>query len=149
MTDSEFKSLMKLKKKFSEDSICLPKQGESCMFHVESLSTRDKFYVDTDRSSKIELKIKIQNRYALTKQPLVRIDINSPFHRNPDGTRISRNHIHIFKETDNMTGNLPWAYELETFDANLFKIQTLDFTQIFYDFCDFCNIEINNIQGVI
>lgn len=36
-----------------------------------------------------------------------RVDIDSPPHRNPDGTMTSRNHIHIYRETDHDTGNLP------------------------------------------
>lgn len=28
----------------------------------------------------------------------------------------SRNHIHIYKEMDNDTGNLTWAYDLEGFE---------------------------------
>ena len=52
-----------------------------------------------DRRGRIELsKFKLQNRYALTKLPLVRIDIDSPPHMNPDGTKTSRNHIHIYKD---------------------------------------------------
>ena len=66
----------------------LPKNGESQIFDVESESTKDKFYIDVDRRGRIELsRFKLQNRYAMTKLPLVRIDIDSPPHLNPDGTR--------------------------------------------------------------
>ena len=150
MSNEEFRIIMNLKKKFTQDNIMLPKNGESQIFDVESGSTKDKFYIDVDRRGRIELsRFKLQNRYAMTKLPLVRIDIDSPPHLNPDGTRTSRNHIHVYRETENDTGNLPWAYDLEAFNEISCRIQTLDFMQVFYAFCEYCNIETNNIQGVI
>ena len=150
MTNEEFQKLLHLKKKFLKDSIKLPNNGEECTFDLESQTTNDKFYLDIDRKGKIELsKFKIQNRYALTKLPLIRIDINSPPHINPDGRKTSRNHIHIYKETDNDTGNLPWAYDLESFQDCHFNLQTLNFMQVFLNFCKYCHIEVDNIQGVI
>ena len=96
-----------------------------------------------DRRGRIELsKFKLQNRYALTKLPLVRIDIDSPPHMNPDGTKTSRNHIHIYKEVDNDTGNLPWAYDLENFAQIKFNEDNIIFMDIFTGFCEYCNINI-------
>lgn len=104
MTDVEFQNLMKLKKVFVKEAIELPNNGENETYDLESIATRDKFYLDVDRRGRIELsRFKLQNRYAVTKLPLVRIDIDSPPHLNPDGTKTSRNHIHIYKEMDNDT----------------------------------------------
>lgn len=101
-----------------------------------------------DRRGRIELsKFKLQNRYALTKLPLVRIDIDSPPHMNPYGTKTSRNHIHIYKEVDNDTGNLPWAYDLENFAQIKFNQDDIIFMDIFTGFCEYCNININNVRG--
>lgn len=93
--------------------------------------------------------LEFQALMALPKKSLVRIDIDSPPHMNPDGTKISRNHIHIFKETDNDTGNLPWAYDLETFKQIKFDKNNIVFVEVFSEFCKYCNINLNNVQGVI
>lgn len=150
MTNSDFDKLMALTKIFVKDNIDLPRNGEFETYDLESRESRDKFYLDVDRRGRIEpSKFKLQNRYAVTKQPLVRIDIDSPPHRNPDGTMISRNHIHIYRETDYDTGNLPWAYDLETIISVKLSQDGIDFMTVFSWFCEYCNICIDNVQGVI
>lgn len=150
MTDIEFYDLMKLKKVFVKDTIKLPDNGENKTYDVKSLLTKDRFYLDVDRRGKIELsRFKLQNRYAPTKLPLVRIDIDSPPHLNPDGTKTSRNHIHIYKAMDNNTVNLPWAYDLEDFAYINFNASQISFMEVFSSFCEYCNISIDNVQGVI
>lgn len=149
MTNEEFDKLLNLTKYFTQDNIQLPYVGEANIFDVAAYQSNEKFFLDVDRRSRIELKIKIQTRYAITKIPLVRIDINSAPHRNPDGTKTSRNHIHIYRDMPNNLGNLPWAYDLETFEPFTDSITSMDFMQIFYSFCRYCNIETYNIQGVI
>lgn len=150
MTNSEFHNLIKLKKIFTKDTIELPNNGENDTYDLKSTETRDKFYLDIDRRGRIELsKFKLQNRYATTKLPLIRIDIDSPPHMNPDGTKTTRNHIHIYRETDNDTGNLPWAYSLESFELIQFNKDNINFMEVFSSFCEYCNINIDNIQGVI
>lgn len=148
MTNAEFEALMTLTKVFSRLPVKLPVAGISKIYNIESTSSDDKFFLDVDRRGKIELsKYKIQQRYAISKLPLVRIDINSPPHTNPDGSKISRNHIHIYKEVEFDTGNLPWAYELNSISG--FSGMPVDFISIFHGFCGYCNILTDNIQGVI
>ncbi len=150
MTDLEFKRLMQLQKIFVKSSIILPNNGENNIYDLQSKETQDKFYLDVDRRGRIELsRFKLQTRYAVTRLPLVRIDIDSPPHLNPDGTKTSRNHIHIYREIDNDTGNLPWAYSLEEFEQIKFNQNNIMFMDIFSSFCEYCNISMENIQGVI
>lgn len=150
MTNADFEKLMALTKIFVKDNIELPRNGEFETYDLVSSESRDKFYLDIDRRGRIELsKFKLQNRYAVTKQPLVRVDIDSPPHRNPDGTMTSRNHIHIYREMDNDTGNLPWAYDLETIMPVKLNWDSLDFMSILSNFCEYCNICMDNVQGVI
>ncbi len=150
MTDLEFKRLMQLQKIFVKSSIILPNNGENSIYDLKSKETQDKFYLDVDRRGRIELsRFKLQTRYAVTKLPLVRIDIDSPPHLNPDGTKTSRNHIHIYREVDNDTGNLPWAYSLEEFEQIKFNRNNIVFMDILSSFCEYCNISMENIQGVI
>lgn len=150
MTDIEFHVLMGLKKVFTLESCRLPNNGETVTYDLISPESNEKFLFDIDRKGKIELsKFKLQNRYTKTKLPLVRIDINSPPHMNPDGAIVSRNHIHIFKEMDSDTGNLPWAYDLETFEEIKYDRSNIQFMDIFNAFCEYCNIDIENVQGVM
>ena len=150
MTDLEFKRLMQLQKIFVKSSIILPNNGENSIYDLKSKETQDKFYLDVDRRGRIELsRFKLQTRYAVTKLPLVRIDIDSPPHLNPDGTKNSRNHIHIYREVDNDTCNLPCAYSLEEFEQIKFNRNNIVFMDIFSSFCEYCNISMENIQGVI
>ncbi len=139
-----------MQKIFVKSSIILPNNGENSIYDLKSKETQDKFYLDVDRRGRIELsRFKLQTRYAVTKLPLVRIDIDSPPHLNPDGTKTSRNHIHIYREVDNDTGNLPWAYSLEEFEQIKFNRNNIVFMDIFSSFCEYCNISMENIQGVI
>lgn len=150
MTNQEFETLMALRKVFIKDIINLPNNGQCIVYDLQSNETNDKFYLDVDRRGRIEFsKFKLQNRYAVTKLPLVRLDIDSPPHLNPDGTKTSRNHIHIFREVENDTGNLPWAYDLDNFTQISFDKNNINFMQVFTSFCEYCNISIENIQGVI
>jgi hypothetical protein len=150
MTNEKFRFLMSLEKIFMDSSVTLPLSGGKESFNLQSTTTNDKFILDIDRRSKFEFsKLKLQNRYAITKLPLVRIDINTPPHINPDGEKLSRNHIHVFRETQNDTGNLPWAFDLDTFDGILFDSkEPFNFMQIFTSFCDYCNINCNGIKDV-
>ncbi len=145
MTNCEFQELIQLRKIFIKHSVILPNNGEKVKFDLISKGTNNRFYLDINRRGKIELsKCTLQTRWEFNKLPLVRIDIDSPNHMNPDGIIKSRNHIHIYQESDNDTGNLPWAYDLEEYG-----IRYDSFMQVFYGFCTYCNIDADGVQGVI
>ena len=149
MTNEEFQDLLEMKKIFLKNNIQLPENNENNSYELKSESTKDRFYIDIDRRGKIEFsKFKLQNRYLQTKQPLVRIDIDSPPHINPDGTKTSRNHIHIYRETEFDTGNLPWAYDLSDFKGLVLN-EDYSFIHVFHEFCKYCHIDSENIRGVI
>lgn len=149
MTNEEFQFLIGMKKIFLKSNIQLPENNENSSYELKSETTKDRFYLDIDRRGKIEFsKFKLQNRYLQTKQPLVRIDIDSPPHTNPDGTKTSRNHIHIYQETEFDTGNLPWAYDLSDF-LEISLNGDYSFTHVFHKFCKYCSINSENINGVI
>lgn len=147
LTNEEFNKLLQLEKIFTTQKIILPTIGTVDSFELTDVNNRIPFLLDIDRRGKIELsKYKIQNRYAVT-EVLVRIDIDSPPHINPDGTKLSRNHIHIYREG---FGDR-WAYELKDLkDTNLFQ-NICTFRNVFNDFCKYCNISLDNkeIQDVI
>lgn len=149
MTDKEFEELLNLRKIFERKDEKLPLKNEFGIYDIKSIHNNVKFILDIDRRGRIELsKAKVQKRYGKTKRALVRIDIDSPPHTNPDGRVLSRNHIHIYKETENDTGNLPWAYNLDEIKELALKTNP-SFMDIFNAFCKYCNIDTTNIQGVI
>lgn len=133
---------MNLNKEFVDNNIQLPKNGE-CVTIALTDSSKIKFFdLDLDRRGKIELKNKLQNRYNKSIV-LVRLEINSQPHMNPDGRRVGRNHIHVYKEG---FGDR-WAYELDKYPQ---FIQCKYFDEYFREFCKYCNIKIQpNIQTVI
>lgn len=143
LTDSEFKELLNMVKYFKEKSIKLPLNGERAQFRLEAKEMHENFYLDVNRSGIIELgKFTLQNRFTVI--PLLRLDINSAPHLNPDGSKTSRNHIHIYKEGFNDS----WAYNLDnTVGFNWSDCKTFD--DYFYVFCRWCNIIIPETQSVI
>lgn len=148
LTDIEFEKIMKVKKLFIDKKIELTHKNCYNIYNIISQDKKNKFILDVDRRNRIELKkMKLQNRCTNINELLIRVEIDSPPHTNPDSTITSRNHIHIYKEGY----GLKWAYNLENFDNKYFK-NINDFLNVFTDFCLFCNIDINNInnlQGVI
>ena len=103
--------------------------------------------LDADRSSTITLnRIKLQERYLNEPELLVRLEIDSKPHINPDGHVLTRNHIHIYREGY----GLSWAYDIASLSEELFQ-DISSFSNVFHDFCKYCNIDTSNtyIQDVI
>lgn len=146
-TNDEFEHLMALRKHFLTENILLPQQNKDLILPVGATQSKEVFSMDLSRKSTIILtRKKYQERLHPTNDLLVRLEIDSKPHMNPDGIKISANHIHVFKEGY----GLSWAYELSQFSDTLFKNPD-DFNQTFYDFCEYCNISFDdtNIQGVM
>ena len=147
MTNNEFQKLMEMNKHFEKSEIFLPVAGEkSISFKILSDTTKDIFYLDTDRKSSISLtKKKLQERHKNTNIIMIRLEIDCRPHMFADGSFSSRNHIHIF---DEKLGNI--TYDLSNgFDKIFHDIN--DFNAVFQDFCKYCNIRTDtvNIQGVL
>lgn len=147
MTNEDFKELLRLKKHFEGHNIELPTAGEKGKpLKVLSDTTRDIFILDTDRKSSITLsKKKLQERHSNSNTIMIRLEIDCVPHMYEDGSRSSRNHIHIFDET---CGNI--TYDLSGEYGTLFS-NINDFPTVFSDFCKICNIDLSNvnIQGVM
>lgn len=134
LTTNEFNRLMKLPKELKLNTISLPIINTKARFEIKSKTTKDEFWLDIDRSNRYEIKSKTQER---TNEVLVRLEINSPPHMNPDGTVTSRDHIHIYKEGF----GLAWAYDLDSFIPNINKEY---YSALFYSFCEYCIIDLGN-----
>lgn len=150
MTSDEFNRLMQLKKVFDDEIVILPRAGGNGAYNLSSVSSRDTFILDVDRRSRIELsKFKVQTRNGVTKMPLVRVEFNGSPHMNPDGTKTGRNHIHVYRETDGDTGNLAWAYDINSFFSEQPADNGGEFMSIFELFCRYCNIITDHVQGAL
>lgn len=147
MTNDEFHELLNLKKHFEENKITLPLSGEKGKtLKVLSDTTRDIFLLDTDRKSSITLaKKKLQERHSNSNTVMIRLEIDCVPHMYKDGSRSSRNHIHVFDEDH---GNI--TYDLSGEYGDFFS-NINNFSTVFEDFCSLCNIDLANvnIQGVI
>ena len=147
MTDLEYSTIMKMEKHFKNCTIDLPKAGEKRKVDVLSRTTNDCFVIDIDRRSSITLnRQKIQERHINTQERLIRLEIDGRPHTNPDGTLLSGNHIHIYKEGH----GLSYAFELSDFENGLFA-NIISFYDLFCSFCKYCNIGLQGItiQDVI
>ena len=83
-------------------------------------------------SSTIKLKkYTFQTRYS-KRVVLVRLDMDGPPHRNPDGTKINCPHIHVYREGYDDK----WAYPLP---SDKFS-NPADVWKTMGDFMDYCNI---------
>ena len=143
LTDSEIKRLLGMPKVF--DSVPqLPTMLDKKSYTIRSIDSKETFLLTAERNIVFELsKSKLNTSYS--REPIFRVEYNSRPHMNPDGARIGRNHVHIYKEGYGMT----WAYPLESFDKVLFRYPH-DFNMLFGDFCKYCNIQnLQLIQGVI
>lgn len=144
ITNDEFIRIMKLKKYFMANRPFLPSENGYSNLLLKDDSGKEEFYLNIARKKVIEFKAnKTKIHHSYFKEPIVRLEIDAPPHRNPDFSVTGRNHIHIYKEGYDMR----WAYDLKTF-PKLFSDPN-DFNLILFDFCLYCNINSDNIQIVM
>lgn len=143
ITKSQFDELLAMAKYF-EREFTPPTVGKHDSFELHDATNREKFFLDIDRGGKIELgrKVKLQNRYY--SNVLVRLEINSSKHMNPDGKLLSGSHIHIYTEGYGDS----WAFELKDFDKATFD-ENVPFEENLTRFCEFCNIVLPEFQTAI
>lgn len=128
-------------KKPKNKKVSLPLPNEARKIELIVSNTKEKVWMDINRSGRIEMKITMQNRYRSI--PIVRIDVNSPPHLDIEtGKYSSRNHIHFYnselKKND--------TYNLE--DIEWFDLSDSSFNSILDKFCKKFNINLKT-QGVI
>lgn len=130
LTDSDAHQLIK-KPKYHQGKYrhTYPHAGE-IEIPLISADEKEEFVLDIWKG-KIALKTKYQTRVHKTIV-LVRLDLNGPPHRNPDGKEVEGTHVHVYKEG---YGD-KWAYpiEIQSF-PNINNVwETL------HDFMKYCNI---------
>lgn len=132
LSQTDADSLLAIEKHRVDDKpYKFPVGGQNLSINLNSFDKRELFILDIYQGRLNLAKVKFQNR---VKQViiLVRLDIDSSPHRNPDNVEISKNHIHLYKEG---YGD-KWAYEIPSrqFPRINDIYLTLD------DFMKYCNI---------
>lgn len=107
-----------------------PAPGESLTIPLTTLTSDEQFNLDISRGKIVISKTKHQLRYH-SPIVLLRLDINGPKHRNPDGQIIEGTHLHIYREDYNDA----WAEELPADFADTTNPQTT-----LRDFMRYCNV---------
>jgi hypothetical protein len=98
LTQAEADALIALPKHKEDNSVWrYPSLGGSVSIPLVSSDRRERFLLDISHGQINQLKCKYQNR-ARQSFVLVRLDLNSSPHRNPDGTEIPCPHLHLYRE---------------------------------------------------
>jgi hypothetical protein len=138
LIQSEADKLIAIEKLFLKQSTISLPPGADLTYDVISQDRQESFLLDLWRGIYRLSKVKFQNR-ARQVIILVRLCIDGPHHTNPDGQKVGRTHIHVYREGYDDR----WAYQLDS-------AQFTDTTEIaltLEQFCNYCSIEKPIIQG--
>lgn len=98
ITQAEADALIEMEKRFvDENDWTFPATGERIGLELTSLDKRENFVLDVTRAQITLTKATYQN-HARQVIILMRLDLNGPPHRNPDGTEIQCPHLHTYRE---------------------------------------------------
>lgn len=98
ITQSEADALIEMEKRFIDGTDWIfPGAGERIALELTSLDRRENFMLDVTRAQIKLTKATYQNR-ARQAIILMRLDLDGPPHRNPDGTEIPCPHLHTYRE---------------------------------------------------
>ncbi|MBF1354244.1 MAG: hypothetical protein HXM54_05955 [Megasphaera micronuciformis] len=141
----ELLGMLRESKHFTSTVIDFPCKG--CVsLDLISWNNRNRYLLDINRKSEIKTRYTLQNRLR-DSYILLRLDLDNKPHKNPDNTKISGNHLHIFDKND---GSGSWAFELNSPQLNRVFPQ-FNFSEItkngttpveqFRLFCSLCNVD--------
>ena|SRR5690242_17961984 len=98
ITQAEADALIEMEKRFvEEEDWTFPAAGERIALALTSLDKRENFTLDVTRAQIKLTKATYQNR-ARQAIILMRLDLDGPPHRNPDGSEIPCPHLHTYRE---------------------------------------------------
>jgi len=121
MSDAEAKELIAMLKEIISKEIIFPNSGDKKDVSIVSQDQKYLFIMSINRSSTInEKRCSYIVRNKANGKNLLRLDVNGPAHRNPNGERIECPHLHIYKE-EFSDGNLPFAIEFDVNDDSLIE----------------------------
>jgi hypothetical protein len=132
LTQSDADALIAMAKTFVVASAIFVPPGIDDTRELIGADPKERFLIDIWRSTFRLSKLRFQNR-ARQVVVLVRLDIDGARHTNPDGTRLSGTHLHLYREGYDDK----WAQPL---DPGRFP-DTGDIQRAFEDFCGYCNVQ--------
>ena len=123
LPQSEADTLIAMEKHRIDEKVWdFPGPGEKKVIPLTSMDKRESFILDITRATVKLTKITYQNR-ARVSIILIRLDIDGPIHRNPDGEEIACPHVHIYREGSGTKWAFPLSREqypdIQTFGATL------------------------------
>jgi MoaA/NifB/PqqE/SkfB family radical SAM enzyme len=128
----EADKLMAMEKRaVDEKELLFPPSGERLAVELISLDKREKFMLDVTRAEIKLTKATYQNR-ARAAIILIRLDLDGPPHRNPDGAEVPCPHLHMYREGYGDKWAVPAPLATYT--------NTLDLFATFEAFMEQCNV---------
>lgn len=98
LTQDEADALIAMEKhREGDESLNFPGPGERVTIPLNSPDKRESFMLDVTRARVKLTKATYQNR-ARQAVVLMRLDLDGPPHRNPDGVELPCPHLHIYRE---------------------------------------------------
>ena len=98
ITQKEADALMEMEKRRADEREWLfPSPGDSVAIPLTSVDKRENFTLDVTRAQIRLTKATYQNRARAAIIP-IRLDLDGPPHRNPDGEEVPCPHLHIYRE---------------------------------------------------
>jgi len=132
LTQTEADALLAMAKTFANRTVISIPPGTNRIRDLIGSDPKERFLLDIWRGTFRLSKLRYQTR-ARQVVILARLCIDGAPHTNPDGTRLSGSHLHVFREGYDDK----WAQPLDTIR---FPNPT-DIAQVFQNFCEFCNIQ--------
>jgi hypothetical protein len=138
ITQAEADALIEMEKRFVDDKEWIfPAAGERVAFALTSVDKRENFMLDVTRAGIKLTKATYQNR-ARQAIVLMRLDLDGPPHRNPDGNEIECPHLHTYREGFGDKWAVPAPVDRYT--------NTLDLFVTCEAFLQHCNITQSKMQ---
>jgi hypothetical protein len=132
LTQDEADALMEMEKcRVDEKEYLFPQPGERISIPLTSPNKRESFMLDVTRAQIKLTKATYQDR-ARQVIILMRLDLDGPVHRNPDGEEILCPHLHVYREGYGDKWAVPAPTDRYT--------NTLDLFATFEAFMLHCNI---------
>jgi hypothetical protein len=122
LSQKEANDLMAMEKCRIDDAEWnFPGPGQRVMIPLLSSDRRENFFLDVTRGTVKLTKATFQNR-ARQVVVLLRLDIDGPPHRNPDGEEVDCPHLHIYREGHGDKWAIPAPPELSVANAGLYAL---------------------------
>jgi len=132
LTQAEADILIAMEKLYIENTkFEFPIAGHKISIPLVSSDQREKFILNVNRGKKNFAKITYQNRVR-SVIPLIRLDLGTEGHPNPDGTFLPGPHLHVYRE--GFGDKIAFPLDLSAF-CNIH-----DLFETLFDFMNYCNI---------